>query len=180
MVLSALAAIVPARPSVDKDLGAFVRPAWGDVLGAKTRLEAVEAAAIPALIDLAFREDRVPLEDTGDLIYPGARFFYGHGELVDYELDILAARAGWLLEDLTFQDFGFSFPALNEKVLLQAIAGGRRDMPLSQAVPSNAGQRGYRAEAADRRGCHPPISRSGLRQYPPRRPRTQPALYCRL
>jgi hypothetical protein len=50
----------------------------------------------------------VQLRETWDLIYPGAKTFYGHGYSVDYDLDWLSAKAGWALENLTFQNFGFA------------------------------------------------------------------------
>jgi hypothetical protein len=48
------------------------------------------------------------LRNTGDLIFPGAEKFFGHGQIIDYDIDDLCVRAGWLLEELTFKDFGFS------------------------------------------------------------------------
>jgi hypothetical protein len=101
----------PANPKPTQlaaDLEAFCQKEWPTVYAAKERLEAREKEALPELIKLVAREQRVPLVDTADLIYPGAKAFYGHGDLIPYELDSLAARAGWLLEDITSEDFGFS------------------------------------------------------------------------
>jgi len=81
-------------------------------------------------------DTRVPLTDTGDLIYPGAKHFYGHGFIVDYDLDVLAVRAGWVLEELTFQDFGFSAGQIREDVLLRDTAvHGFETRPLNKVVP---------------------------------------------
>lgn len=63
----------------------------------------------------------VPLTDTMDLIYPGAKTFYGHGYIVNYDLDSLAVRAGWVLESITFQDFGFRSNTIQEDTLFKSM-----------------------------------------------------------
>lgn len=45
--------------------------------------------------------------------------FYGHGLIIPYELDWVAVRAGWTLEELTFEDFGYMGPPIKEDSLLQ-------------------------------------------------------------
>jgi hypothetical protein len=61
----------------------------------------------------------VKLVNTADLIYPGAKEFYGHGRIVNYDIDWLSVRAAWVLEQITFQDFGYltKLP-ISEKSLL--------------------------------------------------------------
>jgi len=49
----------------------------------------------------------VKLNGTADLIYVGAEEWYGHGHYVPYALDWISIRAGWLLQELTFQNFGY-------------------------------------------------------------------------
>ncbi|WP_326984601.1 hypothetical protein VUJ46_08735 [Chryseobacterium sp. MYb264] len=66
---------------------------------------------IPELIEMLKDTTLVKLENTGDLIYPGAKEFYGHGSVVKYDIDKIYFRAAWILEELTFQDFGY----LNDK-----------------------------------------------------------------
>jgi hypothetical protein len=86
----------------------FTSDDWKVVRDAKFKLENLEAAAIPEIIKLLDREDTVKLTNTGSLIYPGASKFYGYGQMIEYDIDKLAIRGGWLLEDLTFNNFGFS------------------------------------------------------------------------
>ncbi len=80
---------------------------WPKVVQAARSLEGRQEHAIPNLLKLMDREEKVKLVHTADLIYPGADKFYGHGLMIDYDLDWLPARAGWVLETITFQDFGF-------------------------------------------------------------------------
>lgn len=104
-------ASAPAPRSAPSDLDDFVSKSWPKVSAAQTRLVA-DPARLPDLVALLDRTDAAPLEDTADLIYPGARNFYGHGLVVSYGLDSIAWRAGWAIEEMAFQRFGFQVPAL--------------------------------------------------------------------
>ena len=87
----------------------FVSKNWGSVYKAKDSLVQIGKPAISDLIKLMENpKDFAKLENTADLIYPGASEFYGHGWVIDYDLDWIAIRAGWALENLTSQNFGFS------------------------------------------------------------------------
>jgi hypothetical protein len=99
------AAAIPA--AVERALAELATDAWPTVLRAREVLHAHRDAAIPLLVAAVFRDDRAPLQDTFDLIYPGATRFYGHGWIVPYDLDHHGDRAAWILEELTFRDFGF-------------------------------------------------------------------------
>ena len=97
----------------------FVSSEWGKVYKAKDSLLNIGKSAIPDLIKLmddpkAFEK----LQNTADLIYPGATEFYGHGWVIDYDLDWIAIRAGWAMENLTSQNFGFSENVITEKELM--------------------------------------------------------------
>ncbi len=81
---------------------------WEQVSKARLQLENMQAEAIPLLIDMLDLTVEAALVETGDLIYPGARKFYGHGEIIGYDIDKLYIRAGWILEKITFQNFGFT------------------------------------------------------------------------
>jgi hypothetical protein len=86
----------------------FLSTDWPTVNTAKEKLENLGVSSIPEVI--AIMDDcRVhKLQNTGDLIYPGAERYFGHGQIVDYEIDDICVRAGWLLEELTFNNFGFT------------------------------------------------------------------------
>jgi hypothetical protein len=90
-----------------KLLSDFQSTDWETVKKAKEKLENMEAVVIPKIIELTIDNNIKKLENTKDLIYPGATKFYGHGQIIDYNIDYISVRAGWLLEDLTFQNFGF-------------------------------------------------------------------------
>lgn len=81
---------------------------WPTVKTAKEKLENYEGKAIPQLIAMLDNDKVVKLTNTGSLIYPGAEKFFGYGQMVDYDIDNLSIRAGWLLEDISFNNFGFS------------------------------------------------------------------------
>jgi len=86
----------------------FLSTDWPLVLKAKEKIENLGSAGIPNLIDLMDDCRMIKLQNTGDLIFPGAERFFGHGQIIDYDIDIACVRAGWLLEEITFMNFGFS------------------------------------------------------------------------
>lgn len=81
---------------------------WKVVKAAKLSIESMQGEAMPELIKLLDNTQNVKLENTGSLIYPGAEKFFGHGQILDYDIDFLAIRAGWLIEEISFNNFGFS------------------------------------------------------------------------
>jgi hypothetical protein len=98
----------------------FTSNDWTKVYKAKDSLLNIGKRAIPDLIELlnnpkAFRK----LKNTADLIYPGATEFYGHGWFIGYDLDWIAIRAGWALENLTLENFGFKENTITEKELIE-------------------------------------------------------------
>ncbi len=103
-----LTVFLNGQTNVDKLLADFIKSDWKEVNQAKEKLENLQKKSIPKIISILNKEGDVKLVNTGSLIYPGAKKFYGHGKIVDYDIDNLSIRAGWLLEDLTFQNFGFS------------------------------------------------------------------------
>lgn len=93
---------------ITKLLSDFSGNDWPTVLNAKEELESLEEIALQQIMELLDVDRVVKLMNTGDLIFPGAEKFYGHGMIVNYDIDQLTIRAGWLLEEITFQNFGFS------------------------------------------------------------------------
>lgn len=107
--------------SVDALLKDFQSNDWPTVLKAKENLENLEGKSIPELINLLSSDLIVQLQNTGDLIYPGAEKFYGHGQIIDYGIDNISIRAGWLLEEITFQRFGFDGVHIQKDKLVNFI-----------------------------------------------------------
>lgn len=128
----------------------FTGSNWPAVSEAKQQFEERGEASVPVLIRLMHRTEVVPLTDTMDLIYPGAKMFYGHGGVVDYDIDWLSVRAGWALEEITFEDFGFSEQSIREADLLAATRNGKTDVPLAQVTgaPADSAVRARRRAAA--------------------------------
>jgi hypothetical protein len=121
--------------SIDELIADFTSNNWMDIVSlAKKELEARPDEALPKIIALLDNDKKVTLENTADLIYPGAKTFYGHGYIVDYDVDRISVRAGWLLEELTFQDFGFREGSISEDQLLKAVLSGKRDTSLKDVV----------------------------------------------
>jgi hypothetical protein len=117
------------------------------------RLESCQAEAIPALIELTKNGQFVRLRETWDLIYPGAKTFYGHGYIVDYDIDWISVRAGWVLENVTFQNFGFSEGVIDHDTMFKATLAGKADKPLQDVVKLQqdpSAQQRLRAAAAER------------------------------
>lgn len=103
-----MASNIGAQSHIEGLLKDFASDDWKVVKTAKFELENMEAAAIPEVIKLLNDDKIVKLTNTGSLIYPGATKFYGYGQMIEYDIDKLSIRGGWLLEDLTFNNFGFS------------------------------------------------------------------------
>ena len=88
----------------------------------KDKIINYQKAAIPRLIELLKDTSFVKLRNTGDLIYPGATDFYGHGGVIGYNIDWMSIRAAWLLEEITFKNFGYlksSYYGVNLQELYQ-------------------------------------------------------------
>ena len=92
---------------------------FGDVYEAKDSIVNYGRDGIPRLIKLLRDTSFVKLKNTADLIYPGAEEFYGHGWIVHYDIDWISERAAWLLEEITFQDFGYRDLSINEDSLMK-------------------------------------------------------------
>jgi hypothetical protein len=139
-----------APKSIENLIDDFTSPDWDKVHVAQALLIARQAEAIPALIKLLDRDEKVVLRNTADLIYPGAKKFYGHGWMIDYDLDWISVRAGWSLEELTFQDFGFREQFIKEEELLKAAIDRKENVPLADPARTAAVRKKRRAEACSR------------------------------
>ncbi|MFO0745242.1 MAG: hypothetical protein U1F43_06120 [Myxococcota bacterium] len=113
-------AVAPVATAISPDpavsnpalIDAFTSSDWARVSRAAATLEADPDRAVPLLMALVDRADDVELKDTADLIYPGAPAFYGHGYVLPYDLDSIAGRAGWVLEDIAMVPFGYEVHAV--------------------------------------------------------------------
>ncbi|HEX6180948.1 MAG TPA: hypothetical protein VFZ47_06850 [Chitinophagaceae bacterium] len=92
---------------------------FGDVDQVKDSIVNYGKDAIPKLIELLHDTSFVKLKNTADLIYPGAEQFYGHGGIVYYDIDWVSVRAAWLLEEITFQNFGYRDLTISEANLMK-------------------------------------------------------------
>jgi len=111
-----------SQTKVDSLINELRKPEfYPSVSRSKETLVNLEKDAIPKLIELLKDTSFVKLKNTADLIYPGATEFYGHGYIIDYDLDWISVRAGWVLEELTFEDFGFKQNQIKEDDLFQLI-----------------------------------------------------------
>ena len=124
-----------ANSKLDEEVRKLVQDLVSEDYGIKVRLakpkfESLQVRAIPELIKLLDRDELVKLTNTADLIYPGAKMFYGHGGILPYDIDWLSVRAGWVLEELTFRRFGFQEEGLNEESIRRLVPWVPRDVPL--------------------------------------------------
>lgn len=110
------------RKKIDNLFSDFTQSSfYGKVYPAKLKLENYQKDIIPYLIQLLEDTTFVKLTDTYDLIYPGTTVFYGSGHFIPYDMDWISVRAGWLLEDLTFMDFGYKTSGVNDSVLFKLM-----------------------------------------------------------
>ena len=150
-ILSCLATSTTSQqPASARLIEDFTSADWQKVSAAKSVLESEQAKAIPLLLQLLDREERVELYNTADLIYPGAREFYGHGGVLDYDVDWLSVRAGWALEELTFQNFGFREGAIKEADLMKAVLARQSNVRLNDPSKTTEIKKRLRAEAVAR------------------------------
>jgi hypothetical protein len=91
---------------------------YGKMSAIKDGIENYQREAIPRLITLLKDTSFNKLQNTFDLIYPGAKEFYGHGGIVNYDIDWICVRGAWLLEEITFQNFGYRDLAITEEKLM--------------------------------------------------------------
>lgn len=120
LLLSLCFLLVNAQAS-EKSFEEFKSDDWKLVKQAKMDIESQQAKAIPELIKLLESDKEVKLNNTGSLIYPGAEKFFGHGQILDYDVDFIAIRAGWLIEEISFNNFGFSGIHLPKEELVTHI-----------------------------------------------------------
>jgi len=106
--LSILSSPAAGTETIKQLIAEFLSTDWPTVQVAKEKIENLGAAGIPDIIAV-MNDCRIhELQNTGDLIFPGAEKYFGHGQIIDYDIDDICVRAGWLLEDLTFVNFGFT------------------------------------------------------------------------
>lgn len=120
--------------SIDSLIALLRSAEWTEVLDAKEALMTMPEA-VPALVELCASTEIAALQNTADLIYPGAKTFYGHGRIVEYDLDAIGVRAGWVLEEMTFQNFGFREGGIVEDSLLAWVrTHPPGDVPLENVI----------------------------------------------
>jgi len=123
----------PLKQLIDE----FTSNDWPTVMLAKEKIENLGSEGIPEMIAIMNDCKVHKLQNTSDLIYPGAEKYFGHGQIIDYNIDDACVRAGWLLEDLTFMNFGFSGIHLPANELIDFI---RKSFPAYYNNPVNRRQ----------------------------------------
>jgi hypothetical protein len=141
---------IKEQNEIKKLIDDFTSNDWQKVHLAEAALESRQAEAIPPLIELLDRDEKVELHNTADLIYPGAKKFYGHGWILDYDVDWISVRAGWALENLTFRNFGFREGVINEADLLKMVIKRQGDVQLTDPSKSATAKKQIRAQASSR------------------------------
>lgn len=107
-----------SQTRLDSMIAKLQQPYYFSIYKVKDSIVSYQKEAIPKLIELLKDTSFVKLENTADLIYPGAEKYYGHGWIVNYDIDWISVRASWLLEEITFQNFGYRDSTINEDKLM--------------------------------------------------------------
>ncbi len=97
------------RTIIDTLFDNFKFYVWSSTVSdAKKELEKTGKPIMPELLKMLNNKSYVKLVNTEYLMYPGSREVQmSHGYIISYDMDWLSIRAGWLLEALTFLDFGY-------------------------------------------------------------------------
>lgn len=95
-----------ATPEVAALLADLQSEDWPRVRAAAFALECLQERAVPGLLHLVDDPRRAPLVRADRVRRPGHP--EGTGPWIPYDLDRISARAGWVLEKITFQSFGFA------------------------------------------------------------------------
>ena len=111
----------------------FQSSQWPTVHRAKILLEDMKS---PTILEIVFSriinlgpENHVVLCNTNGVIFPDSGI--SNAELVlDYEVNWLTFRYGWLLEDMTFEDFGFRSNIMPDELLWDSSAFGNTPLHL--------------------------------------------------
>jgi hypothetical protein len=106
---------------IKKLIADFLSTDWPTVMQAKEKIENLGSEGIPEILAIMNDCRLNNLQNTGDLIFPGAENYFGHGQIIDYDIDDNCVRAGWLLEELTFKNFGFTGIHLPDNELIDFI-----------------------------------------------------------
>lgn len=118
---------------------------------ARRALERYEQAAIPKIIPLLYSNTFTKIYDNPYLMYPSsAELPSNHSYIIPYNLDWLSVRAGWLIEELTFMDFGYK-TSMDEKkyAIIAAYAyRGKKEVPWIN-IPTKASLLKTRKPMAD-------------------------------
>ncbi|MEI6265168.1 MAG: hypothetical protein WCP74_08675 [Sphingobacteriia bacterium] len=107
------------KNNLDSLLRAFKSKDFDEVVwSSKLELEKKQKEIIPALIQLLQSTEYAKLYYSNQLMYPGTkRVIFDYEKIIPYELDWISIRAGWLLEELTFMDFGFRSARIDNQLL---------------------------------------------------------------
>ncbi len=106
-----------SQTQLDSLINQLKQPDYQKINDAEDRIASYQKEAIPKLIVLLKDMSTQKLKNTDDLIYPGTTKYYGHGGMVYYDIDWICVRAAWVLEEITFQNFGYRDTSLTEDKL---------------------------------------------------------------
>lgn len=125
--LFSLAASFAQSNEIDSLLQAFKRKDFDEAVWTSSlKLEKKEKEIIPALIQLLESSEYAKLYYSYQLMYPGTkRVIFDYEKIIPFELDWISIRAGWLLEEITFMDFGYSSKAICSPSILDIKINNR-------------------------------------------------------
>ena len=101
---------------------------WSDVRSAALSLALRDdtGAVCIALADLCESKRVVELTIEDDTWHLGSLTPHSHGYAILYDLNVIGVRAGWLLEWLTFEDFGWGQLASSDPAFASEVGAARR------------------------------------------------------
>jgi hypothetical protein len=106
-----------SQTQLDSLINELKQADYRKISAAKDGIVNYQKEAIPKLMALLKETEVQKIKNTTDLIYPGTEKYYGHGGIVYYDIDWICVRAAWVLEEITFQNFGYRDTVLTEDML---------------------------------------------------------------
>lgn len=135
-----------SESKIEKKIALLKNGNWATVSEAREDLIKLEDDAMNALVTLTADSSIVPLTGAEAIVYPGTTKYNGKGTAIDFDLDRVAVRAGWIIEEISFNDFGYRAGTVSDAILLDIRKQHPEEMRKFTAVDVSLAMKGTTQE----------------------------------